>query len=134
MPRLRPPLMKEHDDINDTFRNEGEEAARRRHDQAKTYKANGKGQHELLPYIDIARSPIPPRPWLVPNKIPGRNVTLISGEGGRGKSLLMKQLSAATVLARDWIGLLPAAGPVIYLNCEDDSDEICHRLEAIADH
>jgi RecA-family ATPase len=87
-----------------------------------------------LSYIDIAREPIPPRRWFVHEKIPDRNVTLFSGEGGRGKSLLAKQLSAATVLARDWIGTLPEPGPVIYLNYEDDDDEICHRLTAIADH
>jgi hypothetical protein len=89
---------------------------------------------EPLPYIDVARDPIPPRRWFVHERIPDRNVSLFSGEGGRGKSLLAKQLSAATVLARDWIGTLPEPGPVIYLNYEDDDEEICHRLTAIANH
>src|SRR5262249_43185157 len=89
---------------------------------------------EPLPYIDVARDPIPPRRWFVHEKIPDRNVSLFSGEGGRGKSLLAKQLSAATVLGLDWIGALPEPGPVIYLNYEDDDEEICHRLTAIANH
>jgi RecA-family ATPase len=89
---------------------------------------------EPLPYIDVAREPIPPRRWFVHEKIPDRNVSLFSGEGGRGKSLLAKQLSAATVLGLDWIGTLPEPGPVIYLNYEDDDEEICHRLTAIANH
>ncbi len=71
---------------------------------------------------------------MVPERIPARNVTLFSGEGAIGKSLLLLQLSAAKVLARDWIGTLLEPGPVMYLSCEDDDDEMCRRLEAIAAH
>ena len=35
--------MKEHPDINDTLRTEGEDAARARHDKAPRYKSNGTG-------------------------------------------------------------------------------------------
>jgi RecA-family ATPase len=84
-----------------------------------------------IAFIDITRDPIPPRYWVVPQRVPGRNVTLISGEGAVGKSLLLLQLSTAIVLGRDWIGTVPVSGPVIYLNCEDDDDEICRRLEAV---
>jgi RecA-family ATPase len=66
--------------------------------------------------------------------MPRRNVTLVSGNGAIGKSTLLLQLSASTVLGRDWIGTLPTPGPVIYLSCEDDDDEVCRRLEAIAAH
>jgi RecA-family ATPase len=85
-----------------------------------------------LTYIDIAREPIPAREWAVLNRIPARNVTLLSGEGAIGKTILLLQLSAAHVLGRDWIGTLPEPGAVIYLSCEDDDDEMCRRLEAIA--
>lgn len=88
----------------------------------------------ILEYVDIAREPIPPRDWAVPDRIPATNVTLLSGEGAVGKSLPLLQLSAATVLGRDWIGTLPTQGPVLYINCEDDDDEICRRLEGIAQH
>ena len=36
--------MKEHPDINDTLRTEGEDAARARHDNAPRYKSNGTGR------------------------------------------------------------------------------------------
>jgi len=62
------------------------------------------------------------------------NVTLLSGEGGIGKSLLLLQLSVAHVLGRDWIGYVPESGPVLYFSCEEDENEICRRLEAIARH
>jgi RecA-family ATPase len=87
-----------------------------------------------LSFVDIARDPIPPRAWAVHERIPARNVTLLSGEGAIGKSLLLLQLSAATVLGRDWIGTLPEPGPVIYLSCEEDDDEVRRRLQDIATH
>ena len=124
-------------DINDIHRTEGEEAVRQRHDNAKSYKpkqANGKADEETFPYIDVARQPIPPREWAVHDRIPARNVTLLSGEGAAGKSLLLLQQSVAHVLGRDWIGTVPEPGPVVYVSCEDDADELCRRLEAVAKH
>ena len=61
-------------------------------------------------------------------------MTLVSGDGVIGKSILLLHLSVATVLGRDWLGTLPEPGPVIYLSCEDDEDEICRRIEDIATH
>ena len=88
----------------------------------------------VLSYMDVARKPIPSRQWAVPDRIPAGNVTLLSGEGAIGKSLLLLQLSAAHALGRDWIGTMPQPGPVMYLSCEDDDDELCRQLEATAKH
>src|SRR5262245_6827888 len=103
---------------------------------AKESANGGGGQQpvEALSYIDITRDPLPPREWCVPDRIPHRNVAILSGEGAVGKSILLLQLSAAHVLARDWIGTMPVPGPVIYINCEDDEGEICRRLENVAAH
>ena len=38
---------------------------------------------------------IPKREWLIENLIPHGTVTLLSGDGGFGKSLLMQQLCTA---------------------------------------
>lgn len=127
-------------DINDTLRNEGPEAVRARSDNAPVYKSaktkklNGKDDHEPLAYIDIARQPIPARKWAVHDRIPAGNVSLFSGEGAAGKSGLLLQQSVAHVLTKDWIGTVPEPGPVIYVSCEDDEDELCRRLEAITKH
>lgn len=87
-----------------------------------------------LAYVDLARDPIPERKWAVRDRIPAGNVTLLSGEGAVGKSILLLQLAAAHVLGKDWIGTMPELGPVLYLSCEDDDDEVCRRLELIAQH
>jgi RecA-family ATPase len=86
-----------------------------------------------LPYVDLALDLVP-REWLVPERIPTRNVTLLGGEGAIGKSLLLMQLSGAVVLGKDWIGTLPDIGPVLYMSCEEDDDEVRRRMEAVAQH
>ncbi|MGY4596346.1 RecA-family ATPase [Bradyrhizobium sp. GM22.5] len=78
--------------------------------------------------------PPPPRIWAVRDRIPGRQVTLFSGEGGAGKSIVLLQLLCSTVLGRDWLGCLPEPGPAIYLGAEDEEDELHRRLDDIARH
>jgi len=96
--------------------------------------ANGKTiADDPLPYVNLALD-LTPRQWLVPDRIPMRNVSLMSGEGAIGKSLLLMQLSAAVVLGKDWLGTLPQQGPVLYFNAEEDDDEVRRRLEDVARH
>lgn len=78
--------------------------------------------------------PPPRREWAVLNRIPQRQVTLFSGDGGTGKTILLLQLLCSTVLARDWIGSVPEPGPVIYLGAEDEEEELHRRLDAIAEY
>jgi RecA-family ATPase len=87
-----------------------------------------------LSYVNLALDLVP-REWLVPDRIPMRNVTLLSGEGSIGKSLLLMQLSGAGVLSnKSWIGTMPLSGPVLYVSCEEDDDEIRRRMDAVAIH
>ena len=89
----------------------------------------------LLPLIDIrAWNDIEPMPqqWLIPGCIPDRNVTLLTGQGGVGKTLIMQQLSVATVLGKDWFGMLPRFGPVLFITAEDDANTMHLRYHAIA--
>jgi RecA-family ATPase len=78
--------------------------------------------------------PVPERDWCVLNRIPARNVTLFSGEGAIGKSIVSLQLAIATVLAKGWIGSLPSPGPALLVCCEDDADELHRRLSQILNH
>ncbi len=74
-----------------------------------------------------------PRPWHVPDVIPGHQVTQLGGDGGVGKSMVALQLGVATVIDKQWLGMSPRSGPVqFYLSAEDDLDELHRRLEAIA--
>jgi RecA-family ATPase len=69
------------------------------------------------------------RPWHVPDMIPGRTVTLLSGDGGTGKSLVALQLAVATAAGLQWFGSSVREGPCLFVTAEDDIDEI-HRRTA----
>jgi RecA-family ATPase len=91
----------------------------------------------LLLRIDLARydsEPIPAREWGVPDRFPRRAACLLSGEGGRGKSMILLQLAAAHVLGKDWLRSLPEFGPVVLVNAEDEEGEIVRRLKPIVEH
>ncbi len=81
----------------------------------------------------FAGKAVPARKWLVPDVIPASQVTILSGNGGDGKSLLSLQLAVAVVTATGWIGYLPEPGGVLYASAEDDPDEIHRRIAAIID-
>lgn len=75
--------------------------------------------------------PVQPREWLVPDLVPQNTVTLFSGDGGTGKSLLSLQLAVAVSTGRQWIGKAVSEGSVIYMSAEDDDNELHRRLDDI---
>jgi len=75
---------------------------------------------------------VPSRQWYIPDLIPMKQVTLLSGDGGVGKSLLALQLAAAGAMSVETLGLEPWAGRVLYLGAEDEADEFHRRLADIA--
>jgi RecA-family ATPase len=90
-----------------------------------------------LPIIDMSKwddEPVPRREWAVLDRIPLRQVTLHSGHGAAGKSLIELQRSVAHALGRDWIGTLPERGPALFIDAEDDENEIHIRLADILKH
>ena len=77
---------------------------------------------------------VPEREWLVDDLIPSGTVTLLSGDGGVGKSLLALQIGVAVALGVDTVGLSPSPGRCLYLGAEDDCAEFHRRLAAIVAH
>lgn len=75
---------------------------------------------------NFACEPVPPRDELVPGVIPMNTVSSITGDGGTGKSTLMRQLANSVATGTAWLGLDVRSGAVIYLSAEDDRDEL-HR-------
>ena len=73
--------------------------------------------------------PVPEREWWLPGLIPMRQVTIINGDGGVGKSLLALQLACAGALGVETLGVTPLAGRVMYLGAEDEESEF-HRRTA----
>ena len=92
---------------------------------------------QILPFIDVRAwegIAAPPREWAVQDRIPARCVTLLSGEGSVGKTLLAEQLAVATTVVKDWLGVVPKPGPAMIVCCEDDADEMHRRFQRIAEY
>jgi RecA-family ATPase len=90
-----------------------------------------------LPYINYSnwdQEIMPDRDWAVLDRIPLRQTSLFSGEGGSGKSSVALHLCCAHVLGKDWLGSLPEPGPAIFIDAEDDEKEIHIRLSHIVRH
>ena len=75
--------------------------------------------------------PIQPQKWLVNEFIPARNVTLLYGDGGTGKSLISLQLAFACATATKWLGMDVAEGCALFVTAEDEDEELHRRLAAI---
>jgi RecA-family ATPase len=80
---------------------------------------------------DWVDQPVPEREFLVPPLIPHRNVALLYGDGGLGKSLLALDLAAARAAKYSWLGLKTLSGKTLVLSAEDDLDELHRRLDTI---
>ena len=80
---------------------------------------------------DFNGQDVPPRIEHVAGLMPAHNVTLLSGDGGTGKSLAALQLAAATALSLPWFGLATIGGPALFISAEDELDEVHRRLNDI---
>lgn len=96
-------------------------------------KLNGRSEPSKL--VMARASDIKPEriDWLWPDRFPLGKCTLIAGEGGLGKSLLLAQIAATITRNGEWPcgeGIAPQ-GSVIVLSAEDDAaDTIIPRLLA----
>ena len=78
--------------------------------------------------------PTPRRQWCVDSIIPYGNVTMLSGDGAAGKTLLAMQLQAAGWLGSPWLGMPMTPIRSLGRYCEDDRDELHRRMADIAAH
>lgn len=88
-----------------------------------------------IPFASVAELEglsAPEREWLVPGLIPDHTVTMLSGDGGTGKSLLALQLAWAVATETNWIGQPVRNGPALFFSAEDDQQELHRRLEDIS--
>ena len=86
---------------------------------------------ETINAASLAWKQVPRQHWLVEDLIPGGNVTLLSGDGATGKSLLALQLAVAVATGGHWIGLKPEPGSALYVSAEDEIEELHRRLARI---
>lgn len=81
--------------------------------------------------IAALEAPRPQREWLVPDYVPARCCTLLAGDGGTGKTLLVQQLAVCMAASKSWLGASVKPGRVALLACEDKDDELTLRLHDI---
>ncbi|MBS3960929.1 MAG: AAA family ATPase [Sandarakinorhabdus sp.] len=95
--------------------------------------ANRDEDSDVIDVGDWEGRPVPEREWIVRDWLLPRAVTLLAGKGGTGKSLLVQQWLSAISVGADFMGTRPAA-PVgcLYVNCEDETDELHRRQIAIS--
>ena len=88
-----------------------------------------------LPAINLAGPIERPalRQFIWGDWLPLRQTTMLSGDGGVGKSLLSQQLATCVAAGRFFLGRPTMAGPTLYLTVEDDVDELMRRQFAICD-
>ena len=98
-------------------------------EKAKSSIAFGGNCHRFFRLSDLQGKPIPERESSVPGFIPSNTVTIFSGDGGTGKSLLAQQLSVAAATNGKWLGQPVKHGPALFLTAEDDEAEV-HRRAA----
>ena len=75
--------------------------------------------------------PVPEREWLLNQWFPKRAVSLLFGQGGVGKTLLVQQLANCIADGEDFFGIETRKMPVLCVLCEDDKDEIDRRQISI---
>jgi RecA-family ATPase len=85
----------------------------------------------LVRASELLKTPPPPQRWLAHGLIPARQVTLLYGDGGTGKSLATLQLCVSVSSGRDWLGMTVEHGRSLFITAEDETAELHRRLESI---
>lgn len=91
---------------------------------------------ELLQSLDLATlATIRPQAkhFAIERLAPLAEVTLFTGPGSAGKSLLGQQLATCAAAGLSCLGLAVIPGPAIYLTCEDGADQLHWRQAHICD-
>ena len=105
-------------------------------DQVTTTPAPRRAVRDNLEIINPSQwsgKQVPERRWIVDGMVPSGAVTMLTGDGGLGKSLLTMQLLVAAAAGRPWLGLPVSPCRCLGIFCEDEADELHRRLADIAD-
>lgn len=86
----------------------------------------------VIPAGDWQGKPVPPRMWLVEPWLPMQRATLLTGDGGSGKSLIAQQMATCVALGLPFMGVPTRRANALYITCEDDKGEMHRRQAAIS--
>ncbi|TPI51712.1 MULTISPECIES: AAA family ATPase [unclassified Mesorhizobium] len=139
LPETLPPDTTLHERLEDTAAFSEAAVAFRNQRRRSEQKFSSLSQSEPLPPLASSSAAIyagiapPPRAFVdSASLIPCRNITLLSGDGSTGKSLLALQLAVAIAAETKWLGMEVTCGAVLYMSAEDDQTEIHNRLYEIS--
>jgi AAA domain len=77
--------------------------------------------------------PLEPMRWLATHRIPAGDATILSGDGGGGKTTVALQLAVSVERGLgDWLGTVCESGPVIFVSAEKPEHEMRRRLQRVA--
>lgn len=73
--------------------------------------------------------------WLASSRIPAGDLTILSGNGGSGKTEIVTQLLVYVAAGlMDWLGCTIEQGCALFLSCEEPEHNIRDRVERICKH
>lgn len=70
-----------------------------------------------------------PQAFAISQLVPSGEVTLLTGAGSAGKSLLAQQFATAAAAGKNILGFEVESGPAIYITCEDGPEQLHWRQE-----
>jgi RecA-family ATPase len=77
--------------------------------------------------------PLEPMRWLAARRIPAADATILSGDGGGGKTTVALQLAVSVERGLgDWLGTTCESGAVIFFSGEEPEHEMRRRLDLVA--
>lgn len=80
---------------------------------------------------ELSKSRAHPKAFIIERLAPAGEVTLFTGAGSAGKSLLAQQLATAAAIGRSTLGFQIETVTSIYVTCEDDESQLHWRQEHI---
>ena len=87
-----------------------------------------------VPLGDLLTTPTPAPPFVIHGLIPRREVTLLGGHGGAGKSIIGLTLCAHVAAgAHAWAGFTVEDGHALFVSLEDPGDVVRWRLRRIVE-
>jgi len=86
-----------------------------------------------LDWAALAKVEPSPKAFVIPYLAPAGEVTLFTGPGSAGKSLLAQQLATALAAGVPTLGLVMGQAPAIYVTCEDDAGQLHWRQKHICE-
>lgn len=89
---------------------------------------------EVVEIADLMTAAVPGPEFIIDPLIPREHVTLMSGHGGAGKSVVALTISAHVACGENWAGFAINPRRVLYVSLEDGARMVRSRLKKIIEH